>query len=106
MRHFTTVSHQPEFLAVLGGEPTLIEKAIVFTPPKKEAAAPKAPKAPKAKEVEEEEEEPSAPAEPKAKHPAEALGAAKSFPLDEWKRQYSNSETVVRHYSPLSVQQS
>lgn len=102
MRHFNTVAHQPAFLAAAGGEPFLIEKSIVYVAPKKEAAAPKAPaapkaaKAPKAKEVDEEEDEPSVPAEPKAKHPAEALGAPKSFPLDEFKRQYSNSETVVR----------
>lgn len=105
MRHFNTVIHQPQFFSVIGNtEPTAVEKAIVYTPPKKEAAAPKAPvaaaapkapKAPKAKEVDEEEEEPSVPAEPKAKHPAELLGAPKSFPLDEFKRQYSNNETDV-----------
>lgn len=102
-RHFNTVVHQAQFLSVLGGEPTLVEKAIVYTPPKKEAKAPaapaaaKEPKAPKAaKPKEDDDEEPLVPAEPRAKHPAELLGAAKSFPLDEWKRQYSNSDTPVR----------
>lgn len=112
MRHFNTVSNQPAYLKVSGGKVDQIEKCIVYTPPKKEAkapvaaAAPKAAKAPKAKEVDEEEDEPSVPAEPKAKHPAELLGAPKSFPLDEFKRQYSNSETVVRHSCFLSVSSS
>lgn len=100
-RHFNTVVNQPHFAAVLGASPTLIEKCTVYTPPKKEPAAPKvaapaaakAPKAPKPKD--DDEDEPSVPDEPKAKHPAEALGAAKAFPLDEFKRQYSNNETPV-----------
>ncbi|GAA5921041.1 hypothetical protein JCM1841_005071 [Sporobolomyces salmonicolor] len=107
LRHFNTVVHQTPFVAALGGEPTFVEKAVVYTPPKKEekpkkeAAAPK----PKAKK-EDDDEEPSAPAEPKAKHPCEALGPASSFPLDEWKRQYSNNDTPVamkwldEHYNP------
>ncbi|SDA01512.1 BZ3500_MvSof-1268-A1-R1_Chr10-1g02740 [Microbotryum saponariae] len=101
MRYFKTVVHQPEFQTVLKGEPTLCEKAVQYTPPKKEAKpaaaaaapAPKAKAAPKPKDAE--EDEPSAPSEPKAKHPCEALGPAKSFPLDEWKRQYSNNDTPV-----------
>lgn len=93
-RHFNTIVHQPNFLAVLGGEPELVEKKIEYTPPKKEKAAPAAaPKAEKKKEKkDDEEDEPLVPAEPKAKHPCEALGPAKCFPFDEWKRQYSNSE--------------
>ncbi|GAA6038060.1 hypothetical protein JCM8097_007524 [Rhodosporidiobolus ruineniae] len=104
VRFWQTVYHQEPFFAVLGGvEPRPVETAIVYTPPKKEEkpkakkeekpkekAAPK-PKAPEPKE----EEEEAAPAEPKAKHPCEALGPAKSFPLDEWKRQYSNNDTPV-----------
>ena len=88
-RHFQTVAHQPQVLEVVGQEPTLCEKAAVYTPPKKEEK-PKAAPAPK-------EDKPKAapapaaddvPAEaPKPKHPCEALGPAKSFPLDEWKRQ-------------------
>ncbi|KAM0754534.1 EF1G-domain-containing protein [Meredithblackwellia eburnea MCA 4105] len=109
-RLFNTVYHQPAFLSV-AGEPTLIAKTVVFTPPKKDAPAKKeAPKkeaaAPKPKAAAEEEEEPAAPAEPKAKHPAELLGNAKSFPLDEFKRQYSNNETpdafkwLEEHFDP------
>ncbi len=96
LRHFNTVVHQEHFLAVLGGEPTLVEKAITFTPPKKEAK-PEQPKkeAPKPKAAETEEAEEAAPAEPKAAHPVAALGNAKSWPLDEFKRQYSNNETPV-----------
>ncbi|GAA5978411.1 hypothetical protein JCM11641_004681 [Rhodosporidiobolus odoratus] len=97
VRHFQTVVHQDPFVAAFGKEPTLIETAIVYTPPKKEAkpakeaAAPK-PKAEKPKKEEEEEEEPSAPVEAKPKHPCEALPKA-AWPLDELKRQYSNKET-------------
>ncbi|BGP33640.1 hypothetical protein JCM10296v2_005444 [Rhodotorula toruloides] len=97
MRYWNTVIHQAPFFEVIKTEPTLIETAIVYTPPKKEAkpkaeqpaAAPK-PKAPAAAAEEEDK-----PAEPKAKHPCEALGPAQSFPLDEWKRQYSNNDTPV-----------
>ncbi|ORY83493.1 hypothetical protein BCR35DRAFT_265140, partial [Leucosporidium creatinivorum] len=94
VRYFNTVIHQEAYYAVIGAEPTLVEKAVVYTPPKKEAkpaAAPKAAPAPKAAAEEEEPVE----AAPKAKHPCEALGPAKSFPLDEFKRQYSNNETDV-----------
>jgi len=94
-RHFNTIVHQPNFMAVLGGEPTLTETKVEFTPPKKEKAAP-APKSEKKKEKkEDEDDEPLVPAEPKAKHPCEELGPAKCFPFDEWKRQYSNSEFPV-----------
>jgi len=97
LRHFNTIVHQEHFAAVLGGEPTLIEKAIVFTPPKKEAKPEAAKKeAPvKAAKAAEEEADEAAPVEPKAAHPTAALGNAKSWPLDEFKRQYSNNETPV-----------
>jgi elongation factor 1-gamma len=99
LRHFNTIVHQPNFMAVLGGEPTLIEAKVAFTPPKKEKAAPAAaaPKSEKKKEKkdDDEDEEPLVPAEPKAKHPCEALGLAKCFPFDEWKRQYSNAQFPV-----------
>lgn len=100
-RYLNTIVNQPQFAAV--SKVTFADKAVVFTPPKKEAAAPKAAaapaapkaaKAPKAKEVDE-DEEPAAPAEARAPHPASLLAAPKSFPLDEFKRQYSNSETDV-----------
>ncbi|PLW47068.1 hypothetical protein PCASD_03971 [Puccinia coronata f. sp. avenae] len=99
LRHFNTIVHQPNFMAVLGDEPTLIEAKVAFTPPKKEKAAPAAaaPKSEKKKEKkdDDEDEEPLVPAEPKAKHPCEALGLAKCFPFDEWKRQYSNAQFPV-----------
>ncbi|KPV72338.1 uncharacterized protein RHOBADRAFT_65606 [Rhodotorula graminis WP1] len=101
VRYWQTVIHQQPFFEVLGKvEPTPVETAVVYTPPKKEAklkadapaaAAPKKEAKPAAKE--EEDDEPAAEA-PKAKHPCEALGKPASFPLDEWKRQYSNLETV------------
>jgi len=105
VRYYKTVANQPNFVAV-AGEPKFIEEAIKYTPPAKEkkpekpaaAAAAPAPAAAKKdkkkKDDDDEEDEPSVPAEPKAKHPCEALGPAKSFPLDELKRQYSNNEYV------------
>ncbi|GAA5930955.1 hypothetical protein JCM10213_003954 [Rhodosporidiobolus nylandii] len=98
VRFWQTVIHQEPFFAVLGGvEPTPVETAVVYTPPKKEEKPKKAAEAPKPKE---EKPKPAAapaaeaaPAEaPKPKHPAEALGPASSFPLDEWKR---NNDTPV-----------
>ncbi|MBW0491359.1 hypothetical protein O181_031074 [Austropuccinia psidii MF-1] len=97
MRHFNTVIHQSNFMAILGEEPTLVDQKVQYTPPKKEKApAPAAaPKSEKKKEKKEAEDEPDFPAEPKVKHPCEDLGPAKCFPFDEWKRQYSNSEFSV-----------
>ncbi|TVY81477.1 Elongation factor 1-gamma [Lachnellula suecica] len=82
------------FQYVFGKEWRAANPNVTLHPPKKEAqpkAAPKAAAKPKAKAVEEEEED-EAPAAPKAKHPLEALPKA-TIPLDEWKRQYSNSDT-------------
>jgi len=100
-RHMYTVINQPHFLA-LKPNPVIVETALKYIPPKKEAAPKKeeAPKAPpakkeKSKKEDEEEDEPLVPAEPKAKHPCEALGPATCFPFDEWKRQYSNNDTKV-----------
>ncbi|KAI5479407.1 elongation factor 1-gamma [Pseudohyphozyma bogoriensis] len=100
LRFLNTVVNQPTYLSVIGSAPVWLQEPVVYTPPKKEEkpkkekAAP-APKAEKPAKKEVEEEEPAAPAEPKAKHPAELLGPAKSFPLDEFKRQYSNNDTPV-----------
>lgn len=99
LRHFHTIVHQPVVAAALGGEPTLIASRVQYSPPKKEkapaapaaAAAPKSEKK-KAKKDDDEDDEPLVAAEPKAKHPCEALGPAKCFPFDEWKRQFSNSK--------------
>jgi len=98
-RWYETVYNQPIYSAVAGKLNFIDEPTLKNVPPKKaeskKEAAPKAPKAapkPKAKEVDEEEE----PVEeaPKAKHPLEALPKP-TIPLDEWKRQYSNSDTPV-----------
>ena len=92
LRFFNTVMNQTNVSEVVG-QPTLIEKAIVYTPPKKEEKKKEAP-APKKEEKKpaQEEEEPVESA-PKAKHPAESLPKP-AFAFDEWKRQYSNNETV------------
>ncbi|KAI9646961.1 elongation factor EF-1 gamma subunit [Ciborinia camelliae] len=94
-RWYATVYNQPIYSAVV--EPlALIDEATLKNQAPKKPEQPKAEKPkkeapkPKAKEVEEEEEE--APAAPKPKHPLEALPKS-TIPLDEWKRQYSNSET-------------
>ncbi|EXJ80490.1 elongation factor 1-gamma [Capronia coronata CBS 617.96] len=93
-RWFETVTAQPIWKAIIE-EPVMIEEAIKYTPPKKEAkpkaAAEAAPKAAKKPAKEEEEEEEAKP-EVKAKHPLEALPKP-SLILDDWKRKYSNEET-------------
>ncbi|KAH9807103.1 hypothetical protein DFH28DRAFT_1101474 [Melampsora americana] len=96
-RHFHTIIHQPAFVSASGGEITLLEKRVEYSPSKQEKApvAATAPKSEKKAKKGTEEDEPAVPAEPKAKHPCEALGPAKCFPFDEWKRQYSNSEFSV-----------
>lgn len=78
-RWFTTVTGQAAFKAVVEN-PVLVEKAIQYTPPKKE---PK--EQPK-------EEKPAEPKQEKPKHPLELLGKS-SFNLEDWKRFYSNEDT-------------
>lgn len=105
-RWYETMVNQPVWKAVVP-EPILIEKAVEYTPPKKEpkpAAAPKAAPAPKAPAADEEEDEPKP--EVKQKHPLEAL-AKPSMILDDWKRKYSNEDTrpvalpwFWEHYKP------
>jgi elongation factor 1-gamma len=97
-RWYETVYNQPIYSAVAGKLNFIDEPTLKNVPPKKaeskKEAAPKTPKAapkPKAKEVEEDEPVEEA---PKAKHPLEALPKP-TIPLDEWKRQYSNSDTPV-----------
>lgn len=74
----------------------MIDEAVKYTPPKKEAKPAKAPTpaAPKAdkKPAKEEEEEDEPKPEVKAKHPLEALSKP-SLILDDWKRKYSNEDT-------------
>jgi elongation factor 1-gamma len=116
-RWYETVTNQPIYKAIVD-KPPMCEEALKNIPPKKEEqpkkqkepkpqATPKAAAAPKpkAKEADEEEEE-TKPAEPKAKHPLEALGKP-ALVLDDWKRQYSNSDTRTvampwfwEHYKP------
>lgn len=88
-RWYETVVNQPIYLDAAKKVEFLEKPALTNTPPKKpepskEAAKP-APKAAAAAE-----EEPAA--APKPKHPCESLPKA-SFPLDEWKRYFSNNET-------------
>jgi elongation factor 1-gamma len=92
-RWYETVYNQPIYSAVapkfeLLDTPKLTNVAPKKTEQPKAAPAPKAAAKPKAKD----EEEDDAPSEPKPKHPLDLLPRA-TFPLDEWKRQYSNSET-------------
>ncbi|GAA5963327.1 hypothetical protein JCM3765_006984 [Sporobolomyces pararoseus] len=91
LRFFNTVINQANVSAVVG-QPTLIEKAIVYTAPKKEEKKKEAPKPKEEKKPAQEEEEVAAEA-PKPKHPCESLPKP-AMVLDEWKRQYSNNETV------------
>jgi len=97
-RWYETVTTQPMWRAVTES-PIMVEEAVKYTPPKKEAKpkaeAPKASPKPEKKKVkdeeDEEEEEPRQEA-PKQKHPLEALPKP-SLILDDWKRKYSNEET-------------
>ncbi|TFK36130.1 elongation factor 1-gamma [Crucibulum laeve] len=98
IRHLETIVNQPT-LKEIYGPIEYAEKAIQFTPPKKEkeakpaaAPAPKAEKKPKAKEVDDDDDEPSVPEEPKAKNPLDDLPKS-TFNLEDWKRAYSNKET-------------
>lgn len=88
LRFFHTVVNQSNVAAVVG-EPTLIEKAIVFVPPKKEEKKKEAPKPKEEKKPAAAEEEEVAAEAPKPKHPCEALPKP-SFPFDEWKRQVNS----------------
>ena len=95
-RWYETVTAQPMWRAVIE-KPIMIEEAVKYTPPKKEAkpkaeapkAAPKAEKKPK--DEEDDDDEPRQEA-PKQKHPLEALPKP-TLILDDWKRKYSNEET-------------
>ncbi|KIW26889.1 uncharacterized protein PV07_06682 [Cladophialophora immunda] len=109
-RWFETITNQPIWKAIVA-EPIMIEEAVKYTPPKKEAKPAKAPAAaPEKKEKkpapEEAEEEEEAKPEVKAKHPLEALPKP-TLILDDWKRKYSNEDTrsvalpwFWEHYKP------
>lgn len=96
-RWFLTCVNQPEFVAVIG-ETKLAEKMEVAPEATKEQAQPKkeAKKQPKQeakpkKEAPEEEEA----EKPKSKNPLDALPPSK-FVMDEWKRTYSNEDTLTK----------
>ncbi|ODQ68164.1 eEF1-gamma domain-containing protein [Nadsonia fulvescens var. elongata DSM 6958] len=107
-RWFKTITQLPAFKNVFG-EIEYLEEPVA--PPKGESKKKETKKEVKKETKKEEkpeqaEEKPAAePAKPK--HPLEALGKAQSFPLDEWKRVYSNKETreealpwFWEHYDP------
>jgi len=89
-RWFETVRNQPIYSAVAEKLELLETPALTNVAPKK----PEQPKKEAKKEVKKEAapaaDAEEAPAAPKPKHPLEALGKP-TLPLDEWKRQYSNS---------------
>lgn len=91
-RWYDTVVNQPIYTAVAKKLDVLEKPALTNVPPKKPETAKAAPKPaakPAPKQAAEEEED--APA-PKPKHPCDLLPRA-TFPLDEWKRYFSNNET-------------
>ena len=112
-RWYETITNQPMWKAVVE-TPIMIEEAVKYTPPKKEAKqekpksepAPKAEKKPKVKDVDDDEEEEEAKPDVKQKHPLEALPKP-TLILDDWKRKYSNEDTrkvalpwFWEHYKP------
>ena len=88
-RWYDTVIHQEVYSAVAPENKYIDQVTLKYQPPKKDAPKKEAKAAPKAAPKEEEDE--PAPA-PKPKHPVDLLPRA-TFPLDEWKRQFSNTET-------------
>ena len=90
-RWYETVRNQPIYSAAAPRLEFLDQPALTNVAPKKADAPKKEAKkaAPKAAEPEEEEE--AAPA-PKPKHPCDLLPRA-TFPLDEYKRYFSNNDT-------------
>jgi len=107
VRFFETIVKNSKLASVFG-EVSYQETAPQYSAPKKDApakapkaeaaaAAPKEPKAPKAKkaaEADDEDDEPLVPAEPKAKNPLDDLPKS-DFKLDDWKRAYSNEDTLT-----------
>lgn len=89
-RWYETVINQPIYSAVAEKLEFLDEPKKIVAPKKAEAPkpAPKAAPAPAAAAAAADEEPKEA---PKPKHPLEALGRA-TYPIDEWKRHYSNSK--------------
>lgn len=96
-RWYETVYNQPIYSAVAPKFELLATPKLTNVAPKK-AEQPKKEAKPKAAEPKaaapKDEEEEEKPAAPKPKHPCDLLPRA-TFPLDEWKRQYSNLDTPV-----------
>lgn len=90
-RWYETVYNQPIYTDVAVPFELLEKPALTNTPPKKEEK-PKKQEKPKAAAAPAEEDEP-APA-PKPKHPIDLLPRS-AFPLDEWKRFFSNNDEAV-----------
>ncbi|GAB1314886.1 elongation factor EF-1 gamma subunit [Madurella fahalii] len=88
-RWYETVYNQPIYSAVAPEFSLLDTPKLTNVAPKK-PEQPKKAAAAKPKPAEEEEEAPAE--QPKPKHPLELLPKA-TFPLDEWKRKYSNTDT-------------
>lgn len=96
-RWYETVYNQPIYTDVAGKLNFIDVPTLKNVPPKKaeskKEAAPKEAAKPKAKDVADEVDEPVQEI-PRPKHPIESLPKA-TIPIDEWKRQYSNSDTPV-----------
>lgn len=105
---FGSIVKSPKLASVFG-ELIYVETAPQFQAPKKDGKADKpkaekpaaavstpAVKKEKAKKPanDEDDEEPLVPAEPKAKNPLDDLPKS-SFVMDEWKRKYSNEDTLT-----------
>ncbi|KAI1180917.1 hypothetical protein F4777DRAFT_178645 [Nemania sp. FL0916] len=97
-RWFSTIYNQPIYLAVSKPLEFLDKPALVNVPPKK-AEQPKAKKIEQPKAKAPQPKQPAAPAQPeeedaapapKPKHPIDLLPRSE-YPLDEWKRFYSNN---------------
>ena len=102
VRFYETVVNHPKVKDIFG--PTeYVEKALQYTPPKKEAKPEKkaeekpAKKEEKKKAVakEDDDDDDDKPVEPKAKHPCDLLPPLPreyELTMDNWKRTYSNSK--------------
>lgn len=89
-RWYDTVVNQPIYTAVAKKADYIEKPVLTNVAPKKPEAAKEAPK-PKPAAAPAAQTEEDAPA-PKPKHPIDLLPRA-TFPLDEWKRHFSNNET-------------
>jgi elongation factor 1-gamma len=93
-RWFTTCVNQPEFVAIMGPVELCakMQEAKAPAKPKQEPKKKKAKQEPKKKEAAGGDDAPKPAA--KGKNPLDLLPKPK-WPIDEWKRQYSNNDTPV-----------